>query len=136
MKTTTIAICTMAAACLMDPAGTEAFAQAGRYSSPYGNYSSGGISKPGAQRKLSRSKQPILSPDLNLIPGAASSFTGQYLLRTIPQQEFLRNQAQTERALEGLQSEINTQQKQIQSGLSTTGHRTSFLSTGGYFSRR
>jgi hypothetical protein len=77
----------------------------------------------------------VLSPALNLLPGAAQSFEGQFLLRQLPQEQALRNFRQTERSLDRLQQEVTDQDNQIQTGLKkTTGHRTQFMNYGGYYS--
>jgi len=118
---------------------SDAFAQGGarRYSSPYGGWSAGNIGTPSAGgRRLQRSNSPTLSPYLNLLPETAGTIEGQYLLRTIPQQEMTRQQNQTQQALQGLQGELNKQQVQINTGLSTTGHRTSFMNLGGFYGGR
>jgi hypothetical protein len=122
-------------------ASTTAQAQgpggARRYSSPYGNYGAGGVSTPPARgRQLRRNQSPTLSPYLNLVPDTVNTFEGQYLLRAVPQQEFTRQQEQTQRALDNIQGQVNTQRMQITSGLSTTGHSTSFMNLGSFYGGR
>jgi hypothetical protein len=136
MKKIALGILTVAAAGLLFD--SVVFAQGARpYQPQYGGWSPGNIRTPNAGgRQLRRNNTPSLSPYLNLLPEAAGTIEGQYLLRTVPQQEFTRSQEQTQRALGGLQSEINTQQRQITSGLSTTGHRTSFMNLGSFYSGR
>jgi len=95
----------------------------------------GGTSQQRPKRKLHKSKAPTLSPALNLLPGAAQSFEGQFLLRQIPQEQALRNYQQTAGSLDKLQREITDQDNQIKSGLGKkTGHRTQYMSYGGYYS--
>lgn len=118
---------------------SNAFAQGGarRYSSPYGGWSAGNIATPNAGgRRMQRNNSPTLSPYLNLLPETAGTLEGQYLLRTIPQQEMTRSQDQTQQALQGLQGQLNKQQVQINTGLSTTGHSTSFMNLGGFYGGR
>lgn len=86
------------------------------------------------KRKLSKSRAPALSPALNLLPGAAQSFEGQFLLRQLPQEQALKQYQKTGAALDTLQHEITQNENQIKTGLKSTGHRTQFMNYGGYFS--
>lgn len=85
-------------------------------------------------RQPRRNSTPVLSPYLNMDPTFASSFEGQYLTKILPQQDFNRTQQQTQRAFDSVQGEIGQQQMDLQSGLSTTGHTTSFMNLGRYYS--
>jgi len=110
------------------------------------NMSTPGLNSRAAFNRPQRSSGPVLSPYLNLLPGATDNFSGQFLLRTQPferaaqQEQLMERQIQTlERssgvaaeALEGLGAPVQP----IRSGLSTTGHRVGFLSTGSYFPGR
>jgi hypothetical protein len=66
-------------------------------------------------------------------PAFNASFEGQYLTNILPQQEFNRTQQQTQQAFNRVQGEIGQQQLDIQSGLSTTGHKTTFMNLGSYY---
>lgn len=104
------------------------------------------LSSRAAFNRPTRSNSPVLSPYLNLLPGATDTFGGQYLLRTqvferaARQENLIENQIQnlqrssrdTVEALDGLGAPLQP----IQSGLTTTGHRVGFLSTGSYFPGR
>ena len=93
---------------------------------------SSNMSRP--KRKLKKSKAPVLSPALNLLPEAATTFEGQFLLRQLPQEQAQRNNRQTEKSLDKLQDEISDQDNQIKTGLKkSTGHRTQFMSYGSYY---
>ncbi|MFN0053572.1 MAG: hypothetical protein ACKV0T_15440 [Planctomycetales bacterium] len=92
--------------------------------------------RPGGARQLRRNQSPTLSPYLNLVPGFIGSPEGQFLMRTLPQEEQTRTQRQTQRALQGIQGEIDQQERQIQTGIKSTGHGTSFMNTGNYFGGR
>lgn len=94
----------------------------------------GGTQNARPKRNLKKSKAPVLSPALNLLPEAVTSFEGQFLLRQLPQEQALRNYQQTNRSLDKLQEEIVDQDNQIKTGLKkTTGHRTQFMSYGSYY---
>ncbi len=84
-------------------------------------------------RKLHRSRAPVLSPALNLLPGAVTSFEGQFLLRQLPQEQAIRQAQQTGKALDNLQTEIVQQDKNIRKGIGKSGHRVRFMDYGGYF---
>lgn len=89
---------------------------------------------------IGRSRQPVLSPYLNLLPGAVDNFSGQYLLRTVPQEQFVNNVGQTQQQMRGLQSNIDQTQKsidtKIQSGLTRTGKHTRFMDLGTFYGGR
>lgn len=87
-----------------------------------------------SRSRLRRNQSPVLSPYLNLVPGAVDTFTGQYLLRTVPHQQFAKATEELNQSVQGLQDQIDQQQTQLQSSITATGHRTSFLSYGKYYS--
>lgn len=93
----------------------------------------GGQNMQRPKRRLHKSSAPALSPALNLLPGAQSSFAGQFLLRQVPQEQALRQYQQTGKALDKLQQEVTQNENQIRTGVKSTGHRTQFMNTGGYF---
>lgn len=90
---------------------------------------------------LQRNQTPVLSPALNMIPGAVAGFTGQTLLRAVPQQQFYSNVQRNDRIMRDLQQDVTTERtrinelssSEIQTGLSRTGKRVRFLNTGSYF---
>lgn len=89
------------------------------------------------RRVLHRNTTPILSPWTNLLfTDSPGSIEQQYFNRTLPQEDVVRTQRQTRQAMRGLQREINQQQVQIQSGLNTTGRRTTFMNRGSYYGGR
>lgn len=109
-----------------------------RYSPSGGGAAAGGISAPSGRsgtprRQLRRNRTPVISPYLNLDPSYVASDAGQFFSRVLPQQEFNRTQQQTQQAISSLQNEISEQDLEIQTGLSTTGHKTSFMNYGSYF---
>lgn len=93
----------------------------------------------------SRSRSPVLSPALNMLPGATDNFSGQYLLRTQPFEAIDRQGQDFGRQLGALRQDLNvTSAAQgglstgdafapIQTGLTPTGHPVGFLSTGSYY---
>jgi hypothetical protein len=85
------------------------------------------------RRKLRGSTAPVLSPALNLLPEVATSFGGQYLMRQLPQEHFLKADSQANRNLENLQNQISEQDVEIKTGLSKTGHTAAFLNYGRYY---
>jgi len=85
------------------------------------------------KRKLHKSRAPVLSPALNMVPGVPTSFEGQFLLRTLPQEQAHRNAQLTGKALDSLQTEIVQQDKNIKKGIGKSGHRARFMDYGGYF---
>ncbi|HEY2252947.1 MAG TPA: hypothetical protein VGH74_17870 [Planctomycetaceae bacterium] len=98
-----------------------------------GGVGGGATSRP--RRKLHRNANPALSPALNLVPGVSSSFEGQFLLRQIPQEQFLRANAQTNRNFDRLENQLGEQQRQIQTGIGKTGHTVSYLNYGRYYQK-
>lgn len=92
-----------------------------------------------------RSRTPVLSPALNMLPGATDNFSGQYLLRTQPFEEIDRQGQNFGRQLGMMQQEINSGSTPqggylsgdaflpIRSGLTPTGHSVGFFNTGTYY---
>lgn len=100
-----------------------------------GGMGSGGMmSRP--RRKLHKNNSPALSPQLNLLPGTATTFEGQFLMRQLPQEQMYKNADQTRKAVDGLQNQIDQQQNQIRTGIGKTGHRVMFMNYGGYYQYR
>jgi len=85
------------------------------------------------RRKLHRSNAPVLSPAINLLPEVATSFSGQFLMRQLPQEQFLKANAQNNRNFENMQNQISEQDVEIKTGLSKTGHTAAFLNYGRYY---
>jgi hypothetical protein len=106
----------------------------------YGMPSMGGggmMSRPSRPRrgsKLHRNSSPVLSPALNLLPGASTTFEGQFLMRQLPQEKLNRSVDQANRQFDNLQNKINQQESEIKSGLGKTGHSSRFFNYGGYYS--
>jgi hypothetical protein len=94
----------------------------------------GGAQTARPRRKLKRNQSPVLSPSLNLVPGVATSFEGQFLMRTVPQEQVNRNTAQFQRQIQGLQNQTAQQEVEIRSGIGKTGHPARFLNYGNYYS--
>ena len=101
----------------------------------------GGLSR-APRRTLGRNRSSTLSPYLNLVPGVTNSFEGQYLLRTGPAFEFdnyVNQQAQALGQLRGDLGALAAEQgligspTDLTSGVTTTGHPTSFLNYGSYY---
>jgi hypothetical protein len=109
------------------------FAQAGMPAMP-GMGGMGGAQTARPRRKLRRNQSAALSPALNMIPGVATSFEGQFLLRTIPQEQVNRNTATFSRQIEGLQNKTVEQEAEIKSGIGKTGHPARFMNYGSYYS--
>lgn len=86
------------------------------------------------KRKLKKSRAPVLSPSLNLLPEIATSFEGQFLMRQLPQEQALKSYQQTGKTLDKLQQEITDKDNDIKTGIKSTGHRTQFMSYGSYYS--
>ncbi|MFN9373631.1 MAG: hypothetical protein ACK6D3_17250 [Planctomycetaceae bacterium] len=92
-----------------------------------------------------RNSTPVLSPALNMLPGATNNFSGQYLLRTQPFEEIGRQEQNFGRQLGMMQQEINAGSASqrgymsgdaflpIRSGLTPTGHAVGFFNTGTYY---
>jgi hypothetical protein len=85
------------------------------------------------RRKLHRNSNPALSPALNLVPGVSGSFGGQFLLRQVPQEQFLRANAQANKNFERIDNQLGQQEQQLQTGLGKTGHTVSYLNYGRYY---
>ncbi len=85
------------------------------------------------QRKLHKNTTPALSPALNMIPGAANSFGGQFLLRTVPQEQAIRANALATRNFDRLDSQLKVQEAEIRNGLGRTGHTVGFMNYGRYY---
>lgn len=99
----------------------------------------------------SRNRSPVLSPYLNLVPGAAGSFGGQYLLRTQPFEAAKQRGDSADDQIGALRSQVEQNNSDngaaagafsgtglvpIRSGLTPTGHSAGFLNTGSYFPSR
>ena len=95
-----------------------------------------GIGQAGSspRRRLRRNSAPVLSPALNLVPGVSTSFEGQFLLRQVPQEEFDKTNVEIGRQIVGLQNRIQQNEVEIKSGIGKSGHSTSFLNYGSYYS--
>lgn len=86
-----------------------------------------------AQPRVGPTNRPAVSPYLNLLrPGNSPGVNYYGLVR--PQMEFRNN-------IQNLQQQVTTNQQAIaglndavNTGIPVTGHSTSFLNTGGYFS--
>jgi hypothetical protein len=94
----------------------------------------GGAQTARPRRKLKRNQSPVLSPALNLVPGVATSFEGQFLMRTLPQEQVNRNTAQFQKQIQGLQDKTTEQEVEIRTGVGKTGHPARFLNYGNYYS--
>ena len=94
----------------------------------------GGAQTARPRRKLRRNQSPVLSPALNLVPGVATSFEGQFLMRTLPQEQVNRNTAQFQRQIQGLQDKTTEQEVEIRTGVGKTGHAARFMNYGNYYS--
>ncbi|MGE5191445.1 MAG: hypothetical protein ACM3U2_03015 [Deltaproteobacteria bacterium] len=92
----------------------------------------GAMNRP--RRRLRRNQSPVLSPALNMIPGVATSFEGQFLMRTVPQEQFNRSTAQFNRQIQGLQNQAIQQEEEIKKGIGKTGHASRFMNYGNYYS--
>lgn len=65
-----------------------------------------------------------------------NSLEFNYSRRVRPEVEWRQGQSQLRRSVTGLNSRLNEQRREIQSvksGLTPTGHSTSFLNYGGYY---
>lgn len=79
-------------------------------------------------------RSPTVSPYLNLLRGPRGGGLGfNYYLRTRPQQRANQFQQELRGSLNQLQRRQSALQEEIESGLSPTGHQTSFLNLGGYY---
>jgi hypothetical protein len=95
----------------------------------------GGMGGP-PRRKLKKNSSPALSPALNLVPGAVTSFEGQFLLRTIPQERTNNFISQTNNQMQGLQNGLKQAETEIRTGTGKTGHSSSFMNYKGYYQMR
>ena len=88
-----------------------------------------GLSRP----RVSAYNRPATSPYLDLLPGnrGGRSFTSQYFRQVRPEFEFRRANARFGRSIQDLGQQQRTLNRL--SGLSPTGHTTSFLNYRGYF---
>jgi len=86
-------------------------------------------------RKLRRNASPALSPALNLVPGVAGSFEGQFLLRQLPQEHFYRANAQATKNFDRIEGQLGEQQREIETGIGKTGHTVSYLNYGRYYQK-
>jgi len=93
----------------------------------------GGAAPAHPRRRLHKNTSPALSPALNLVPGVAGSFGGQFLLRQLPQEQFLKANAQATKNFEKLENQIGEHQLQIKTGLGKSGHSVSYLNYGSYY---
>lgn len=126
-----LTIGTLALAAILVLSDGPAFAQMGGMGMPSMG-GMGGSQRP--KRRLHRNQSPALSPALNMVPGASTTFEGQFLMRTLPMEQYNRTTAQTGRALEGMQNRIDQQETQIKSGIGKTGHSAAFMNYHGYYS--
>lgn len=98
---------------------------------------SNGFTSRYSSRFGTRQNRPTTSPYLNLLGGGRGGRTAfNYYQRIRPEQEFRRNDAIFSLSLGNVQQELRSFKRQLQSsrsGLSSTGHRTSFLNLGSYF---
>ncbi len=95
----------------------------------------GGMAGP-PRRKLKKNSTPALSPALNMVPGVSTSFEGQFLMRTVPQEKFNAFSSQTGRQIEGLQNQLTKTETEIRTGMGKTGHSSSFMNYKGYYQMR
>ena len=82
------------------------------------------------------SRRPAVSPYLNLLGGNGRSTAFNYFRSVRPENEFRSSYQSLDQSVGGLQRQVNEQQRLIQdqaSGLTPTGHQTSFLNLGSYF---
>jgi hypothetical protein len=86
------------------------------------------------RRKLKKNSSPVLSPALNMLPGASTTFEGQFLMRTLPQEKLNRSVDQDTRMFESVENKINQQESEIKSGIGKTGHSSRFMNYGHYYS--
>ena len=85
------------------------------------------------KHKLHKNRSPVLSPNLNMLPGTSTTFEGQFLMRQLPQEQIYKNAEDTRQSNERLQNEIDQTENRIKSGIGKTGHRTMFMNYGGYY---
>src|SRR5262245_5236025 len=114
---------------------SPAFSQMGmgRMGGMGGAMGGGGMMKrPTHKRKLHKNSSPVLSPALNLLPGASTTFEGQFLMRQLPQEKLNRSVDQNAKNFDNLQNKINQQDAEIKSGIGKTGHASRFMNYGKY----
>lgn len=100
----------------------------------------------GGGRRLTRSRSPALSPYLYMLPEATDTFEGQFLMHTVPLQQFYNNVQSNDRTQRFQQGEINTNStrlgglsselQEVRTGVAATGKRVQFMNTGSYFPNR
>jgi len=81
-------------------------------------------------------RRPTVSPYLNLLGGNGRSTAFNYFRSVRPENEFRAADQGLNRSVQRLQGQITEQQRLLQnqaSGLTSSGHRTSFLNLGTYF---
>jgi hypothetical protein len=128
-----LALGTLVVVVLVALSEASAFAQMGMPSMP-GMGGMGGAQTRRPQRKLKRNSSPVLSPALNMVPGVATSFEGQFLMRTLPQEQVNRNTSLFTKQIQGLQNKTVQQDAEIKSGIGKTGHASRFMNYGNYYS--
>jgi hypothetical protein len=100
-----------------------------------GGMGGGNMRRPTHKRKtLRKNSSPVLSPALNMIPGASTTFEGQFLMRTLPNEKLNRSVDQNTKMFDNVQNQINKQESEIKSGIGKTGHSSRFMNYGGYYS--
>ena len=80
-------------------------------------------------------ERPAISPYLNLLD-RSRNFESNYFLRVRPEVQLRQADARLRQSVGGLNRRLDEQQRELQSatsGLTPTGHTTSFLNYGGYF---
>ena len=85
------------------------------------------------RRKLRKNSAPALSPALNLLPEISNTFEGQFLMRQLPQEQFLKANVQANKNFDRIENQLGQQEQQIQTGLGKTGHTVSYLNYGRYY---
>lgn len=107
----------------------------------------GGMAGP-PRRKLKKNSTPALSPALNMVPGVSTSFEGQFLMRTVPQERADRFQQQVGRQTDNFQNQLNAQgaiigrqdarlkDVEIRTGLAKANPAASFMNYRGYYQLR
>lgn len=89
-----------------------------------------------SRSRIGANRRPVISPYLNLLNARGRNFDSQYFQRTRPELEFRRANSLFNSQIAGLQQQVTSQGQllqRVQTTLGGTGHRTSFLNTGGYF---
>ena len=90
------------------------------------------IRKP--KRKLHKNNSQALSPALNMLPETSTTFEGQYLMRQLPQEQFINSTQKNAAGVANLQNQLDDTQVDIKSGIGKTGHTSQFMNYGGYYS--